>query len=91
MRETTEQRKSRIESEDSAAHSAYAHSKDFYNGLATYHIEQQKNGWYCVYVDTPHGRTTTSAKTLEDAENTIAEWKADLCFAGYPKHFFIKD
>ena len=89
--ESTAQRKSRIESEDSAAHSAYAHSQDFYNGLATYNITQEKNGWFTVYVDTPHGRTTTNRKTLEEAEAVIADWKADLCFAGYPKHFFIKD
>jgi predicted RNase H-like HicB family nuclease len=89
--ETTAQRNSRIANEDAGAHSAYAHSKDFWNGLATYHIEKQNNGWYSVYVNTPHGRTTSSAKTLEEAEAKIADWKADTHFAGYPKHFFIKD
>jgi len=88
--ESTAQRNSRIAFEDAGAHSAYAHSKDFYNGLATYEIEPKTNGFY-VYVRTPHGQTCTTAKTIEEAEATIAEWKADTHFAGYPKHFFIKD
>ena len=89
--ETTAQRTSRIANEDAGAHTAYAHAQDFFNGLATYHIDPQKNGGFWVYVNTPHGRTTTSAKTLEKAEEIIAEWKSDTIFAGYPKHFFIKD
>jgi hypothetical protein len=89
--ETTAQRNSRIANEDAGAHTAYAHAQDFFNGLATYHIDPQKNGGFWVYVNTPHGRTTTSAKTLEKAEEIIAEWKSDTIFAGYPKHFFIKD
>ena len=89
--ETTAQRNSRIANEDAGAHTAYAHAQDFFNGLATYHIEPQKSGWFWVYVNTPHGRTTTSAKTQEEAEAIIAEWKADTHFAGYPKTFFIKD
>jgi predicted RNase H-like HicB family nuclease len=89
--ETTAQRTSRIANEDSAAHTAYAHAQDFFNGLATYHIEPQKNDGFWVYVNTPHGRTTASAKTLEKAEAIIAEWKAETHFAGYPKTFFIKD
>ena len=89
--ETTAQRNSRIANEDAGAHTAYAHAQDFFNGLATYHIEPKKDGWFWVYVNTPHGRTTASAKTLEKAEAIIAEWKSDTIFAGYPKHFFIKD
>jgi hypothetical protein len=89
--ETTAQRTSRIANEDAGAHTAYAHAQDFFNGLATYHIEPQKGGWFWVYVNTPHGRTTTSAKTQEEAKAIIAEWKADTHFAGYPKTFFIKD
>jgi hypothetical protein len=91
MRETTQQRTSRIANEDWAADNAYNHAQDFFNGLATYHIEPQECGWFWVYVNTPHGRTTASAKTLEKAEAIIAEWKAETHFAGYPKTFFIKD
>jgi len=90
MRETTAQRNSRIANEDVGAHSAYAHSKDFYNGLATYEIEPKTNGFY-VYVRTPHGQTCTTAKTIEEAEAIVADWKSSEVFAGYPKHFFIKD
>jgi hypothetical protein len=91
MKESTAQRTSRIANEDAGAHSAYAHSQDFYNGLATYNITQEKSGWFTVYVDTPHGRTTTNRKTLAEAQSVIADWKADTHFAGYPKHFFIKE
>jgi len=89
--ESTAQRNSRIANEDADAHSAYKHSEDFFNGLATYKIDVAKNGWISVYVDTPHGRTTASAKSIEEAEAKIAEWKTDTIFAGYPKHFFVKD
>ena len=88
--ESTAQRNTRIAFEDAGAHSAYAHSKDFFNGLATYEIEPKTNGFY-VYVRTPHGQTCTTAKTTEEAEAIIAEWKADTHFGGYSKTFFIKD
>jgi hypothetical protein len=89
--ESTAQRNSRIANEDSAAHTAYQHSEDFFNGLATYKIKEDKPNWFTVYVDTPHGRTTTNAKSLEEAEAIVADWKSSTVFAGYPKHFFIKD
>ena len=89
--ETTAQRNSRIANEDSGAHTAYKHSRDFFNGLATYKIQVLESGRFSVYVETPSGRTTTSAKSIEEAEAIIAEWKTDTIFAGYPKHFFVKD
>jgi hypothetical protein len=89
--ESTAQRNSRIANEDAGAHSAYAHSKDFFNGLATYKITEDKPNWFTVYVNTPHGRTTTNARSLEEAEAIVADWKSSEVFAGYPKHFFIKD
>ena len=89
--ESTAQRNSRIANEDAAAHTAYAHSQDFFNGLATYNIIQVSPNWFTVYVETPHGRSTTNAKTLEQAEATIEKWKSSTVFDGYPKNFFIKD
>jgi len=89
--ESTAQRNSRINDEDFAAHTAFAHAQDFFNGLATYKITQDRPNWFTVYVATPHGRSTTNAKTLEQAEEIIAKWKSSAVFNGYPKHFFIKD
>lgn len=85
MRETLEQRNSRIASEDAAAHSAYQHAKDFFNGLATYEIEPSKNGGFFVFQRTPHGQRCGDTKTLEQAEQKIAEWKADDVCCGYSR------
>jgi len=88
--ESTEQRKSRIASEDAGAHSAYAHAKDFFNGLATYLIEPSHYG-FSVCEITPHGQLSTSAKTIEEAQAKIENWKNTDLKNGYPKHFFVKE
>ena len=84
MRETTEQRNSRIAHEDAGAHRAYKHAEDFFNGLATYEIEKFSTG-YLVYQRTPHGQVCGSAKTVEEAESMIEEWKNDTICCGYSR------
>ena len=84
MRETTEQRTSRIKSDDATAHSAYAHAQDFYDGLATYSIEPDCSG-FTVYERTPNGQLSGFARTLELAHAKIEEWKNDNLKNGYRK------
>jgi len=91
MRETTEQRNSRIANEDAGAHTAYAHAEDFFNGLATYEIEPSFGTSFSVKQITPHGQLSGWAKSYEDALAKAEEWKSDDYCNGYPKHFFIKD
>ena len=87
MRETTQQRNSRIANEDAGAMSAYYHAKDFFNGLATYAIEPSKTGGFLVYQRTPHGQRCGSAKTTEEAQSMIDEWKnSDYCSGYSRKH-----
>jgi hypothetical protein len=88
--ESTAQRTSRIASEDAGAHSAYAHAKDFFNGLATYSIEPSHNG-FSVCEITPHGQLCTSAKTMEEAQAEIESWKNTDLKNGYPKRFFVEE
>jgi hypothetical protein len=83
--ESTAQRNSRIASEDSGAHSAYAHAQDFFNGLATYSIEPSKTGGFLVYERTPRGQLCTSAKTMEEAQAKIESWKNTDLKNGYRK------
>ena len=82
--ESTAQRTSRIKSDDAAAHSAFAHAQDFYDGLATYSIEPSGTG-FLVYERTPNGQLCTSANTLELAHAKIEAWKNDDLKNGYRK------
>ena len=83
--ESTEQRKSRIASEDSGAHSAYYHAQDFFNGLATYSIEPNGMRGFSVCEHTPRGQLCTSAKTMEEAQAQIESWKNTELKNGYRK------
>lgn len=85
MRETTEQRTSRIASEDAGANSEYAHAQDFFNNLATYSIESNGRGGFLVYERTPSGQLCTSAKTMEEAQAEIESWKNTELKNGYRK------
>jgi len=82
--ESTAQRTSRIKSDDAAAHSAFAHAQDFYDGLATYSIEPSGTG-FLVYERTPNGQLCTSAKTMEEAQAKIESWKNTELKNGYRK------
>ena len=86
--ETTAQRNSRIAQDDSAAHSAFDHAKDFFNGLASYEISPSFGSSFSVVQKTPHGQRSTSAKNLEDALLQIEEWaNSDIC-VGYSRSQF---
>jgi hypothetical protein len=82
--ESTAQRTSRIKSDDAAAHSAYAHAQDFYDGLATYSIEPSGTN-FLVYERTPNGQLSGFARTLELAHAKIEAWKNDDLKNGYRK------
>ena len=82
--ESIAQRTSRIKSDDAAAHSAYAHAQDFYDGLATYSIEPSGTS-FLVYERTPNGQLCGSANTLEQAQAKIEGWKNDELKNGYKK------
>ena len=82
--ESTAQRTSRIKSDDAAAHSAFAHAQDFYDGLATYSIEPSGTS-FLVYERTPNGQLCTSAKTMEEAQAKIESWKNTELKNGYRK------
>ena len=82
--ESTAQRTSRIKSDDAAAHSAFAHAQDFYDGLATYSIEPSGTS-FLVYERTPNGQLCGSANTLEEAQAKIEAWKNDDLKNGYRK------
>lgn len=80
MRETTEQRNSRIANEDAGAHSAFNHAIDFFRGLATYEITQNKNGSFSYKQTTPRGQLSGWAKTYEDAVAEVEDLKnSDIC------------
>jgi len=82
--ESTAQRTSRIKSDDAAAHSAFAHAQDFYDGLATYSIEPSGTS-FLVYERTPNGQLSGFARTLELAHAKIEAWKNDDLKNGYRK------
>ena len=82
--ESTAQRTSRIKSDDAAAHSAFAHAQDFYDGLATYSIEPSGTR-FLVYERTPNGQLSGFARTLELAHAKIEAWKNDDLKNGYRK------
>jgi hypothetical protein len=85
MRETTEQRTSRIAHDDAAAHSEYDHAQDFFNGLATYSIESNGRGGFLVFERTPHGQLCGSAKTMETAQEMVESMKNTQLKNGYRK------
>ena len=82
--ESIAQRTSRIKSDDAAAHSAFAHAQDFYDGLATYSIEPSGTS-FLVYERTPNGQLSGFARTLELAHAKIEAWKNDDLKNGYRK------
>jgi hypothetical protein len=80
MRETTAQRKSRIENDDAMAHSAFNHAIDFFRGLATYEITPSFGDSFGYKQVTPRGQLSGWAKTYEEAVAKIEKMKAaDIC------------
>lgn len=85
--ETTTQRTSRINDDDSAAGRERRHAKDFFNGLALYEITPCNTGFY-VFEKTPSGQVCSSAKTLEEANEIIEKWKLAAINSGFRKESF---
>jgi hypothetical protein len=81
--ETTAQRKSRISSDDLAAHSEYNHAQDFFAGLATYEITPSFGTSFSVVQKTPSGQVSGWAKDYADALAQVEQWKAATLCNGY--------
>jgi hypothetical protein len=84
MRESAQQRNSRIANDDTGAHSAFGHAQDFFSGLATYSIKPTIGG-FSVCEMTPRGQVSGWAKTQAKAEAMVQEWKNKQVKNGYTK------
>jgi hypothetical protein len=80
MKETTQQRNSRIANDDLTAHSAFNHAIDFFRGLATYEITPSFGTSFGYKQVTPRGQLSGWAKTYEEAVAKVEELKnAENC------------
>jgi hypothetical protein len=83
--ETTAQRTSRIQNDDSMAHSAFNHAIDFFRGLATYEITPSFGKSFGYKQITPRGQLSGWAKTYEEAVAEIGKLKNASNCNGYTR------
>jgi len=78
--ESTSQRNSRIDHDNSMAHSAFNHAIDFFRGLATYEITPSYGTSFGYKQITPRGQLSGWAKTYEEAVAKVEALKnAENC------------